>query len=67
MTKETIQINFSEIPSKFNIKREIGTVVHPCDVTEASIAIETVDVLHILVFNLDIEDVKVLLNARLVD
>jgi hypothetical protein len=60
-------VNFSEIPLKFNTKREIGAVVHPGDMTEAAIAIKTVNVLHVTFSNLKVKDVKVLLNASLVD
>ena len=37
------------------------------DGDEASVAIKAVDVFHIMTFNFKIKDVKVLLNASLVD
>lgn len=67
MTQGVVEVNFSEIPSKLNVKREIGAVVHPGDVAEAAVAIQTVNVLHVALPNFEIKDVKVLLDARLVD
>lgn len=67
MTQGVVVVNFSEIPLKFNAKREIGAVVHPGDVAETAIAIQTVNVLHVTFSNLEIKNVKVLLDASLGD